>query len=138
MKIQMFCLSMFVGLTACTAAQELPNPSAAQEQAAWRAYEELRDGQYEDFLAQLEPELQRYFQDNSKVMRQFAQSIPKTEAKSKTIMLKKMETGKAQDQQYKVSYEIAYPKNLVQYDVSFDQAGGSTQIKNFNIRVFGE
>jgi hypothetical protein len=37
-----------------------------------------------------------------------------------------------------VSYEIAYPKNLVQYDVSFDQPNGSTKIRNFNIQVFGE
>ena len=75
-----------LGLTACGTTEELPNPSAAQEQAAWEAYEDLKDGQYQDFLQHLTPELQQHFASNEKMMRKFSHSIPKVESKSKTLM----------------------------------------------------
>ena len=109
-----------------------------QEQAAQLAYEDLRDGKYDEFLDQLEPQLQTQFKDNEKLMKRFSRSIPKGEYKSKTLMTKQIEEATNQPGQYKISYEIAYPNNLVQYDVSFDQPNGSNKIRNFNIQVFGE
>ena len=59
-------------------------------------------------------------------------------------MTKKIEQQANQGKQYKISYEIAYPKNLVQYDVSFDAVANSAtttqqpKIRNLNIQVFGE
>jgi hypothetical protein len=125
---------MFVG---CQPTQQLADPSAAQEQAAFTAYEHLKEGQFDDFLSQLEPTLQAHFQDNQKVMKKFAASIPKQQYSSKKILIKQMaeEQGKSH---YKVSYELKYPQNLVQYDVSFDAPNGSEKIRNFNIQVFGE
>ncbi|QOW53455.1 MULTISPECIES: DUF3887 domain-containing protein [Acinetobacter] len=116
----------------------IPNPSPQQEQVAQAAYDNLRDGEFEQFLNHLEPELKSHFQDNQKVMKRFAKVIPKGEYKSRTLMTKSIETGSNQPGQYKISYEYAYLKNLVQYDVSFDQPGGSSKIRNLNIQVFGE
>jgi len=82
--------------------------------------------------------LQTQFKDNEKLMKRFSRSIPQGEYKSKTLMTKEIEEATNQPGQYKVSYEIAYPENLVQYDVSFDKPNGSNKIRNFNIQVFGE
>lgn len=130
---------LILGLTACTQqGAQLEDPSAAQAQVAEAAYNELRDGNYDVFLSHLKPELQQYFKDNQKVMKKFSHAIPEGAYKSKTLLVKKMETPAGKPQEFKVSYEIAYPNNLVQYDVSFDRPNGDTQIQNFNIRVFGE
>lgn len=125
-------------LTACSDAVQVADPSPAQVQAAELAYNDLRDGKYDEFLAQLDPKLQRYFNENPKLMKKFSYSIPEGQYTSKTLMVKHFEEKSGQPSEYKISYEIAYPKNLVQYDVSFDQPNGGTQIQNFNIRVYGE
>lgn len=138
MHIKLCCVATVLALSGCSnSMKDIANPSAAQEQAAEMAYRNLRDGQFDDFLTHLEPELAAHFQDNQKIMKKFAREIPKGEYKSKTLMVKQIEKSTAAPSQYKVSYEIAYPKNLVQYDVSFDQPNGSTKIRNFNIQVFG-
>lgn len=125
-------------LSACNGSgDDIPDPSPEQAKAAEVAYIDLRDGKYDDFLAHLAPELQSYFKENEKTMKKFSREIPKDDYKSKTLMVKKIDEGSDATGQYKVSYEIAYPKNLVQYDVSFDQPNGRAEIQNFNIRVYG-
>ena len=138
MKTQSMLLAAAVALSGCNSMHNIPNPSPEQEQAAQLAYEALRDGKYDEFLDQLEPQLQSQFKDNEKLMKRFSRSIPQGEYKSKTLMTKQIEEATNQPGQYKISYEIAYPNNLVQYDVSFDQPNGSNKIRNFNIQVFGE
>ena len=138
MKTQSMLLAAAVALSGCNSMDNIPNPSPEQEQAAQLAYEDLRDGKYDEFLDHLEPQLQTQFKDNEKLMKRFSRSIPKGEYKSKTLMTKQIEEATNQPGQYKISYEIAYPNNLVQYDVSFDQPNGSNKIRNFNIQVFGE
>jgi len=139
MKTRLMLLTAAIALSGCNNAMDsMPDPSPEQEKAAQVAYEDLRDGKYDEFLAQLEPKLQAEFQNNEKIMKRFSRSIPQGEYKSKTLMTKEIEEATNQPGQYKVSYEIAYPENLVQYDVSFDQPNGSTKIRNFNIQVFGE
>ena len=131
-------LGSVVLLSACdNTSTDIPDPSPEQAKAAEVAYVDLRDGKYDDFLAHLAPELQTYFKENEKTMKKFSREIPKDDYKSKTLMVKTIEEGTDSKGQYKVSYEIAYPKNLVQYDVSFDQPNGQAEIKNFNIRVYG-
>lgn len=139
MKTRLMLLTAAIALSGCNNAMDsMPDPSPEQEKAAQVAYEDLRDGKYDEFLAQLEPKLQTEFQNNEKIIKRFSRSIPQGEYKSKTIMRKSFEENNGKPSEYKVSYEIAYPKNLVQYDVSFDQPNGSTKIRNFNIQVFGE
>ncbi len=138
MKTKLMLLAAAVALSGCNSMDNIPNPSPEQEKAAQLAYEDLRDGKYEEFLDQLEPQLQIQFKDNEKLMKRFSRSIPQGEYKSKTLMTKEIEEATNQPGQYKVSYEIAYPENLVQYDVSFDKPNGSNKIRNFNIQVFGE
>ncbi len=138
MKTKLMLLAAAVALSGCNSMDNIPNPSPEQEKAAQLAYEDLRDGKYEEFLDKLEPQLQTQFKDNEKLMKRFSRSIPQGEYKSKTLMTKEIEEATNQPGQYKVSYEIAYPENLVQYDVSFDKPNGSNKIRNFNIQVFGE
>ncbi|ANF82197.1 DUF3887 domain-containing protein [Acinetobacter sp. NCu2D-2] len=126
-----------LALAACNPMKDIPNPSSAQEKAAEVAYNDLRDGKFVEFLQHLEPELQAYLQDNEKIMKKFSHQIPKGAYKSKALMVKEITKSTSSPVQYRVSYEIAYPKNLVQYDVSFDKPNGSTKIRNFNIQVFG-
>ena len=133
MKTQLLALSAVLALVGC-GQQDLADPSAAQVQAADAAYQDLSQRDFEKFVQHLDPKLQSYFAENPKVLRKFASAIPKDTMKSKTIMSKSMPNVN----EYKVSYEIAYPKNLVQYDVSFDQPNGSAKINNINIQVFGE
>ena len=145
MKIQCAICATILSLAGCSRVQDnVPEPTAAQQQVAFAAYTELKEGQYEQFLTHLEPELQQYFQDNQRVMKKFTSAIPKDAERSRTLMIKKIEQQANHSQQYKVSYEIAYPKNLVQYDVSFDEginaltAKNQPKIRNLNIQVFGE
>ncbi|MDM1721132.1 DUF3887 domain-containing protein [Acinetobacter towneri] len=138
MKTKLMLLAAAVALSGCNSMDNIPDPSPEQEKAAQLAYEDLRDGKYDEFLDQLEPQLQTQFKDNEKLMKRFSRSIPQGEYKSKTLMTKEIEEVTNQLGQYKVSYEIAYPENLVQYDVSFDKPNGSNKIRNFNIQVFGE
>ncbi|MEX5379506.1 DUF3887 domain-containing protein [Acinetobacter towneri] len=138
MKTKLMLLAAAVALSGCNSMDNIPDPSPEQEKAAQLAYEDLRDGKYDEFLDQLEPQLQTQFKDNEKLMKRFSRSIPQGEYKSKTLMTKEIEEATNQLGQYKVSYEIAYPENLVQYDVSFDKPNGGNKIRNFNIQVFGE
>lgn len=144
-KVALIFAATILSLVGCKQSQDqVPEPTAAQQQVAFAAYDQLRDGEYEQFLTQLEPELQQYFQDNQRVMKKFSKSIPKDAERSRTLMTKKIEQQANQGKQYKISYEIAYPKNLVQYDVSFDAVANSAtttqqpKIRNLNIQVFGE
>jgi hypothetical protein len=134
MKTQLWACAAVLGFVGCTQQPDLPDPNAAQVQAADAAYQDLSQRDFEGFIEHLDPALQTYFAENPKVLRKFASSIPKDQIKSKTLMSKQMQS----ETEYKVSYEIAYPKNLVQYDVSFDQPNGSAKINNINIQVFGE
>ena len=134
MNIKLWAISSLVGLVGCAEQQNLADPSAAQVQAAEAAYQDLSARNFEQFMQHLDPKLQAYFQENPRVLKKFASAIPKEHIKSKALMSKRMQS----EAEYKVSYEIAYPKNLVQYDVSFDRPNGSTQINNINIQVFGE
>lgn len=139
MKTKLMLLAGLTLLAGCGQnSDQVPNPSAAQEQAAEDAYSDLRDRKYDEFLSHLDPELKQYFQENQKTMRQFSYAIPEGEYKSKTLMVKKFEQPSGKPSEYKVSYEIAYPGNLVQYDVSFDKPNGSSTIQNFYIRVYGK
>ncbi|WP_171266081.1 DUF4878 domain-containing protein [Acinetobacter sp. LoGeW2-3] len=139
MKTKLMLLAGLSVLAGCSNnAKQVPDPSAAQVQAAEIAYKDLRDGKYEEFLSYLDPKLQQYFQENQKTMKKFSHSIPEGEYKSKTLMVKTFVEGTGKLSEYKVSYEIAYPNNLVQYDVSFDKPNGSAKIQNFYIRVYGE
>lgn len=139
MKTKLMLLAGLTLLAGCGQnSDQVPNPSAAQEQAAEDAYSDLRDRKYDEFLSHLDPELKQYFQENQKTMRQFSYAIPEGEYKSKTLMVKKFEQSSGKSSEYKVSYEIAYPGNLVQYDVSFDKPNGSSTIQNFYIRVYGK
>ena len=138
MKTKLMLLAAAVALSGCNSMDNIPDPSPEQEKAAQLAYEDLRDGKYDEFLDQLEPQLLTQFKDNEKLMKRFSRSIPQGEYKSKTLMTKEIEEATNQLGQYKVSYEIAYLENLVQYDVSFDKPNGSNKIRNFNIQVFGE
>lgn len=139
MQTKLIFLAAAVALSGCNNSMDkIPNPGPEQEQAAQAAYEDLRDGKYDEFLAHLEPRLQAEFKNNEKLMKRFSRSIPQGEYKSKTLMRKDIKENAGQLSEYKVSYEIAYPNNLVQYDVSFDQPKGSSKIRNLNIQVFGE
>ena len=137
MQGKIWLLTSVLALTACGSNNDVADPSAEQAKAAEIAYNDLRDGKFDEFLGHLEPELQSHFKENEKIMKKFSHQIPKGDYKSKTLLIKKIEEDTSKSKQFKVSYEIAYPKNLVQYDVSFDQPNGSTQIRNFNIQVFG-
>lgn len=145
MKIRCVICATILSLAGCGQVQDnVPEPTEAQQQVAFSAYTDLQKGQYEQFLSHLEPELQQYFQENQRVMKKFTSAIPKDTERSRTLMIKKIEHQANHSQQYKVSYEIAYPKNLVQYDVSFDEginaltAKNQPKIRNLNIQVFGE
>ena len=138
MKTKLMSLAGLALLAGCSTTEQVADPSTAQTQAAEIAYNDLRDGNYEEFLSYLDPKLQQYFQENQKTMKKFSHSIPEGEYKSKTLMVKTFVEKSGQPSEYKVSYEIAYPNNLVQYDVSFDKPNGSSKIQNFYIRVYGE
>jgi ABC-2 type transport system permease protein len=85
-----------------------------------------------------EPELQREFKTHEKDMRKFAKSIPKQAITTQKIVSKHIEKSTEKPSLYAVTYEYAYSnKNLVQYDVGFDKAGGSTKIRSFDVKLYG-
>ena len=55
MKIKLMLLAVALALSGCNSMENIPNPSPEQEKAAQLAYEDLRDGKYDEFLDQLEP-----------------------------------------------------------------------------------
>jgi len=143
MKIKLVALSTVIFLASCdqigkNALNSVPDPSVEQEQVAQTAYDHLRHSEFELLTENFAPELKAKFNENGKELKKFARALPKEDYKSKKIVAKHFEEGKSQPSQYKVSYEYAYPKNLVQYDISFDQAGGSTKIQDINVQIFGE
>ena len=133
---------MLVSLSGCEkigqkALDSTPNPSIQQEHVAQIAYDDLRQGQLEELKKHFEPELKNYYDQNEKEMMKFVKLLPQENYKSKKIVAKKFENSTSSPSLYTVTYEYSYPKRLVQYDVSFDKAGGSTQIRDFNVNVYG-
>lgn len=142
-KLKYAVLASVLTLAGCdkigqTAAKAVPDPSPQQEQAAQAAYDDLRAQNFDQLMMRLEPELQTRFSGNEKEMHKFARRLPKENYKTKKIVSKNIEKASNQPSKYTVTYEYGYAKNLVQYDVSFDQAGGSTQIRDLKVSVFGE
>ena len=85
MKTKLMSLAGLALLAGCSTNEQVADPSTAQTQAAEIAYNDLRDGKYEEFLSYLDPKLQQYFQENQKTMKKFSHSIPEGEYKSKTL-----------------------------------------------------
>ena len=143
MKAKLLVLSCVMALTACDklgqkALDSIPNPSPAQEQAAQQAYQAFTQGDFPKLYTYFEPDLQREFQLHEKDMRKFAKSIPKHAITTQKIVSKHIEKSTEKPSLYAVTYEYAYSnKNLVQYDVGFDQAGGSTKIRSFDVKLYG-
>ena len=143
MKVKALILSSMFALAGCdkigqNAQDALPNPSAAQEQAAEQAYAAFKSTDFEQLYTYFEPELKADFIVHEHEMRKFAKSIPQQEITNKKIAAKYIEKSSDKPSLYLVSYEYAYGnKNLVQYDVGFDQAGGSDKIRKFDVKVFG-
>lgn len=55
MKIQCAICATILSLAGCSRVQDnVPEPTAAQQQVAFAAYTELKEGQYEQFLTHLE------------------------------------------------------------------------------------
>jgi hypothetical protein len=78
------------------------------------------------------------FKTHEKDMRKFAKSIPKQAITTQKIVSKHIEKSTEKPSLYAVTYEYAYSnKNLVQYDVGFDKAGGSTKIRSFDVKLYG-
>jgi hypothetical protein len=143
MKTKVLLLSSMLLLSGCEkigqkVLNSMPDPSEKQAQVAQKAYDDLKDGNFEQFYTYLEPDLKAEFQKNEKELRKFSQGIPKQVFSSKKIVAKNIEKGTNKPSIYKVTYEYGYEnKNLVQYDVSFDKAGGSEKIRDLNVSVFG-
>ncbi|WP_291390132.1 DUF3887 domain-containing protein, partial [Acinetobacter sp.] len=112
--------------------------SPAQEKAAQQAYQAFTQGDFPQLYTYFEPELQRKFKTHEKDMRKFAKSIPKQAITTQKIVSKHIEKSTEKPSLYAVTYEYAYSnKNLVQYDVGFDKAGGSTKIRSFDVKLYG-
>lgn len=143
MKIKLLALTSVLFLASCDeigkkAMDALPNPSPEQEQVAQITYDHLRHSEFDLLTENFEPELKEKFENNGKEFKKFAHALPKEEYKTKKIVAKNIQKSTEKPSTYTVSYEYAYPKNLVQYDVSFDKAGGSTKIRDINVQIFGE
>jgi hypothetical protein len=143
MKLQYAVLASALALGGCEklgqqAMNAIPDPSAAQAEAAQAAYDDLRAQNFSQLMTRLEPELQARFSGNEKEMHKFARGLPKENYKTKKIVAKNIVKATNQPSKYTVTYEYAYDKNLVQYDVSFDKAGGSAKIRDLSVSVFGE
>ena len=143
MKFKYAVLASVLALSGCDklgqqAMNAIPDPSAQQAQAAQAAYDDLRAQNFELLMTRLEPELQARFSANEKEMHKFARGLPKENYKTKKIVAKNAVKATGQPSKYTVTYEYGYDKNLVQYDVSFDKAGGSTKIRDLSVSVFGE
>ena len=141
MKAKLLCFSVMLALAGCELGQNqdaIPNPSPEQEKAAQQAYEAFKQADFDKLYRYFEPELKADFMQHENDMRKFAKTIPQQAITNQKIVSKKIETETDKPSLYKVSYEYAYGnKNLVQYDVGFDQAGGSTKIRAFDVKVFG-
>lgn len=142
MKLQLLTFASMFVLTACDQLDSqsfdaTPNPSPEQEQMAQMAYDHLRHAEFDLLIENFSPELKAKFQQNGKELKKFAQDLPKENYKSKKIVAKHIDQEAPSEGRYTVSYEYAYPKNLVQYDVSFAQVG-SHKIRDINIQIFGE
>ena len=116
----------------------IPDPSPQQEQVAQAAYDDLRAQNFTQLMTRLEPELQARVTGDEKAMHQFARGLQRENYKTKKMVAKNIVKATKQPSKYTVTYEYAYDKNLVQYDVSFDKAGGSNQIRDLSVAVFGE
>jgi hypothetical protein len=143
MKLKYAVLASALALAGCDklgqqAMNAIPDPSPSQAQAAQAAYDDLREQNFDQLMPRLEPELQARFNGNEKQMHKFARGLPKENYKTKKIVAKNMVKSTGQPSKYTVTYEYAYEKNLVQYDVSFDKAGGSDKIRDLSVSVFGE
>lgn len=139
MKMKYAVMFSMLALAGCSGESNLPDPSAAQAQAAQQAYDDIREQKFDALMLQLEPELQNYFNQNQRELRKFSRNLPKVDYKTKKIVSKNLhEATDKQKARYTVTYEYAYDKNLIQYDVSFDQADGSSKIRDLNVSVFGE
>lgn len=143
MKIKLLALTSVLLLASCDqigkqASDAIPNPSPEQERVAQVAYDHLRHSEFDDLTENFEPDLKVKFEENGKELKKFAKALPKEEYRSKKIVAKHIENSTDKPSKYTVSYEYGYPKNLVQYDVSFDQAGGSSKIRDINVQIFGE
>ncbi len=143
MKAKLLVLSCVLALTACDklgqqALDSIPNPSPAQEKVAQQAYQAFTQVYFPQLYTYFEPELQREFKTHEKDMRKFAKSIPKQAITAQKIVSKHIEQSTGKPSLYAVNYEYAYSnKNLVQYDVGFDKAGGSTKIRSFDVKLYG-
>ncbi len=145
MKIRCAICATIFSLAGCGQVQDnVPEPTAAQQQVAFSAYTDLQKGQYEQFLTHLEPELQQYFQDNQRVMKKFTSAIPKDAERSRTLMIKKLSSKPITVSNTKSAMKLPILKTWMQYDVSFDEgtnaltATNQPKIRNLNIQVFGE
>lgn len=143
MKVKLLVLSCALALTACDklgqqALNSVPNPSPAQEQVAEKAYQAFVQRDFEQLYTYFEPKLQSEFKVHEKDMKKFAKSIPKGAVTTQKIVSKHIEKSTEKPSLYAVTYEYAYSnKNLVQYDVGFDKAGGSTKIRSFDVKLYG-
>ncbi len=142
MKAKLLVLSCVLALTVCDnlgqqALDSIPNPSPAQEKWLSKLIKPLLRG-FSALYTYFEPELQREFKTHEKDMRKFAKSIPKQAITTQKIVSKHIEKSTEKPSLYAVTYEYAYSnKNLVQYDVGFDKAGGSTKIRSFDVKLYG-
>ena len=143
MKMKLVALSAVMFLASCDqigkqALNAVPDPSKEQEQVAQTAYDHLRHSEFDQLTENFSPELKLKLDANSKELKKFAKGLPKENYKFKKIVSKHFEEGINKPSKYTISYEYSYPKNLVQYDISFDKAGGSTKIQDINVQIFGE
>lgn len=137
MKMKYAAIASLAALAGCSGTP-LPDPSEQQTQAAQQAYDDLRLQKFDDLMVHLEPELQDYFKNNERELHKFSRNLPKADYRTRKIVAKNQQEDSTKLSKYTVTYEYGYEKNLVQYDVSFDKAGGSSKIRDLNVSVFGE
>ena len=137
MKIKYVALASMIALVGCSGTS-LPDPSEQQALVAQKAYDDLRLEKFDDLMNHLEPELQHYFKNNERELHKFSRNLPKVDYRTRKIVAKNQQEDSAKPSKYTVTYEYGYEKNLVQYDVSFDKASGSSKIRDLNVSVFGE
>ena len=144
MKANFLLLGCVIALSGCDqigqkALNAIPDPSEAQAEVAQVAYDQLREGNFDQLYVYLEPELKAKFMQNEKELRKFTRGIPDKPYTRKNIVAKHIEKATDKPSLYTVTYEYGYNNtNLVQYDVSFDKPAGSSKIRNLNVFVFGE
>ena len=141
MKIKYALWASLLALGGCeklSQGTDIPEPSTEQSQVAQQAYDDLRSQNFDHLMKNFEPELQARYKGNEKAMQKFARGLPQENYKTKKIVSKKFLNEPNQASKYTVTYEYAYDKNLVQYDVSFDKPNGSAKIRDISVSVFGE